>query len=66
MCRGLVDTPMTQGSVFRHNVPVTADVIPLRRPAAPEEISKVMAFLISDESSYVTGSTYLADAGLLC
>ena len=38
--------------------------VPLRRAAAPEEIAKVIAFLASDESSYVTGALYAVDGGL--
>jgi NAD(P)-dependent dehydrogenase (short-subunit alcohol dehydrogenase family) len=38
--------------------------IPLDRPAEPEEIAAVVAFLLSDEASYMTGSIVVADGGL--
>lgn len=38
--------------------------IPLGRWGTPEEVAAVALFLASDESSYVTGSTYLVDGGL--
>jgi NAD(P)-dependent dehydrogenase (short-subunit alcohol dehydrogenase family) len=57
---------MTQNPEFRANVPVSLDAIPLRRKGAPEEVGKLIAFLLSDEASYVTGSVYNIDAGLLC
>lgn len=41
---------------------VTAD-LPLRRVAAPAEIAAVARFLGSDESSYLTGATIVADGG---
>jgi 3alpha(or 20beta)-hydroxysteroid dehydrogenase len=39
--------------------------MPLGRLAAPIEISRLVAFLASDESSYSTGSEFLADGGIL-
>lgn len=38
--------------------------IPMRRIAHPDEIARIVQFLASDESSYMTGSDVLADGGL--
>ncbi|GAA1638243.1 glucose 1-dehydrogenase [Actinoplanes couchii] len=39
--------------------------LPIARFAEPVEISRLVAFLASDESSYTTGAEFLADGGLL-
>jgi 3alpha(or 20beta)-hydroxysteroid dehydrogenase len=39
--------------------------MPLSRFAEPVEISRLVAYLASDESSYSTGSEFVADGGLL-
>ena len=39
--------------------------MPIARFAEPVEISRLVAFLASDESSYTTGAEFVADGGLL-
>jgi glucose 1-dehydrogenase len=40
-------------------------VIPLARLGTPDEVASVALFLASDRASYVTGSTYYVDGGML-
>lgn len=39
--------------------------IPLGRPAKPEEIAELVAFLTSDRASYITGSEHTIDGGII-
>jgi 3alpha(or 20beta)-hydroxysteroid dehydrogenase len=41
-----------------------AGAVPIRRMAEPEEVSNLVVFLASDESSYISGMEHVIDGGL--
>jgi NAD(P)-dependent dehydrogenase (short-subunit alcohol dehydrogenase family) len=63
---GPVATPMSQASI---DDPVRGawlrERIPIGRPATTDDIAGVCAFLLSDESSYITGTYLPVDGGWL-
>jgi len=64
---GLIETPQSldkQNSLGPEGLAKAARAIPLARVGKPEEVAKVIAFLTSDESSYLTGQSLIVDGGL--
>ncbi len=63
---GAIDTPIN-ASLLANKPKLDALLrnIPLGRMGTPEEVAGIAAFLASDEASYVTGSTYFIDGGLI-
>jgi len=66
---GFVETRMTRATADRMGVDFeafklgAASQIPLRRVGQPDEIASVIAFLCSDESSFVSGQTIYVRGG---
>jgi NAD(P)-dependent dehydrogenase (short-subunit alcohol dehydrogenase family) len=62
---GITETPMNRWWMDDPDARAhTAASIPLGRPAHASEIANVVAFLASDEASYVTGAVWTVDGGL--
>lgn len=60
---GLIDTPMTQDENNAASLAEFAKSIPLKRAARPEEVTNLVLYLASDDSSYSTGSEFVIDGG---
>src|ERR1700694_526475 len=70
VCPGLIDSRMLSAIIEGRNpgnAPVPNDRIveriPARRLGQPSEVASVVAFLASEEASYVSGSVYTVDGG---
>jgi NAD(P)-dependent dehydrogenase (short-subunit alcohol dehydrogenase family) len=63
---GYIVTPMSQALDSNQRVFWYArDKIPLGRPATPDEVASVFAFLASDDASFITGESVVIDGGQL-
>jgi meso-butanediol dehydrogenase / (S,S)-butanediol dehydrogenase / diacetyl reductase len=73
ICPGWTRTEMAERAIgeFAAAKEITLDEMiarlvgpyPLRRMADPDEIASVIAFLVSEDASFVTGATIIADGG---
>lgn len=62
---GMILTPINEKVISDPEKLKRAEsIIPFHRGGKPEEVANVALFLASDESSYVTGSTYTVDGAL--
>lgn len=62
ICPGLIDTEMASTLSPQTQEQIIANT-PMRRLGRPEEIANVIRFLLSDESSFMTGQTVVASGG---
>jgi len=76
ICPGTIDTPLLHRAVDHYSSIKSVDqqtvyeslntIQPLGRIGKAEEIATVVAFLLSDENSFMTGSLVSADGGYVC
>jgi len=70
---GVIDTPLLEsvlGPLFNGDIALGKQTLgriaPLERIGHPLEIGEVVAFLLSDAASFVTGAAWSIDGGALC
>jgi NAD(P)-dependent dehydrogenase (short-subunit alcohol dehydrogenase family) len=66
LCPGPVNTPLLQELFAKDPERAARRLvhIPIGRFAQPEELAAAVAFLASDDSSFITASTFLVDGGI--
>ncbi len=74
VCPGTIDTPMAQKAIQRwadHDFggdaslawQAESELFPLKRVGTPEEVSQLVAFLLSPDSAFITGANIPIDGG---
>jgi 3alpha(or 20beta)-hydroxysteroid dehydrogenase len=67
VCPGVMPTPMLAeadlSALGDVDLGAIVDQVPMKRPADPKEVARTIAFLASDDASYVTGTELLVDGG---
>jgi NAD(P)-dependent dehydrogenase (short-subunit alcohol dehydrogenase family) len=63
-CPGVTLTPMVTSIMDASQVPVASKKIPLGRFAKPEDQATVIAFLLGNASSFITGASIDSNGGL--
>ncbi len=76
ICPGTINTPLLHKAVDKYASLTSGDkdqifidldkIQPMGRIGTPEEIAIVVAFLLSDENTFMTGSLISADGGYVC
>jgi 3-oxoacyl-[acyl-carrier protein] reductase len=61
---GFIETEMT-GALDEKVVAGWAEQIPLKRVGKAEDVANAVVFLLSDESTYITGQVLQVDGGML-
>lgn len=64
--RGYVNTAVIGMVEEVTQQPPPLERVALQRLATPDEIARLIVFLLSEESSYVTGAVWTCDGGLTC
>jgi len=75
ICPGTIDTPLYHNAVnaYSHKTGISKENVyqslntaqPIQRVGKPAEIAKAVAFMLSDEASYMTGALMSVDGGMV-
>lgn len=60
ICPGIIETPILHG----RDPKIYEDRIPLGRVGTPDDVAKVVRFLVSDDATYLTGVVLAIDGGV--
>jgi NAD(P)-dependent dehydrogenase (short-subunit alcohol dehydrogenase family) len=62
---GFIDTDLTRSVLGDAGIQVFSERIPMQRLGQPKEIADLIAWIVSENNSYMTGQTVTVDGGFL-
>ncbi|MEH6578508.1 MAG: glucose 1-dehydrogenase [Amphritea sp.] len=65
VCPGFIATAMTGDAFSKEEKEGLRQMVPLKRPAEPQEIANFVVWAASDQASYITGSSHVIDGALI-
>ncbi len=60
---GFIDTELTRNILGEHGIAELLARVPMKRLGKPEEIAAFVAWLVSDENTYISGQNLVIDGG---
>ncbi len=63
ICPGMIDTEMARENSSQEQLEAYARSYPLPRLGTPEDVARLVLFLVSDQSSYITGASVDINGG---
>lgn len=66
ICPGFVETDLTRQNNSAEQIETLRAQVPLGRLSRPDEIAALVAFLVSERNTYITGQIIPIDGGFLC
>ena len=63
VCPGLINTEMVQSNISEEATERYANSFPISRLGTPHEVAELVAFIVSDNASYITGASLDINGG---
>ena len=65
VCPGFIETDLTRQNNTPAQIEVLRQQVPLKRLGAPEDVASIVFYLGSEQNTFITGQSVVADGGFL-